>query len=150
MNKLIEDRERHFIERQPVARLSTVDTGCRPHVIPIVFAFDGQRLFTPIDRKPKRAGVRKLRRVLNIQINPGVTVLLDEYHDDWSQLAWVQLRGQANFVESGSERDLGVSLLKAKYPQYEDQSLVGQPIIIITVEQVVSWRADSATYTPQG
>ena len=137
-----EDWEQQFIERQPIARLATVDTRGRPHIVPVVFAVDGQRLFTPIDRKPKRTGARQLQRVRNIQTNPDVTVLFDEYHDDWNRLAWVQIRGLANFVEAGPERETGIALLVARYPQYTHQSLAGQPVIVITIESMVSWRAE--------
>lgn len=47
----IRDWERQFIERHRVARLATVDKKGQPHVVPIVYAFDGARLFTPLDRK---------------------------------------------------------------------------------------------------
>ncbi len=135
--------EQFFINRQPVARLATVDAHGRPHIIPIVFASERQRLFTPIDRKPKRVRPYKLQRVRNIQANPQVTVLLDEYHDNWRRLAWVQIRGWASFVEEGPERDFGIRLLEQKYQQYKDRSLAGQPVIVITVESVISWRADA-------
>lgn len=133
--------EDHFIERQPVARFASVDEHGQPHIVPIVFAYDGWRLFTPIDRKPKRAGARQLQRVRDIQNNPQVTVLFDEYHDDWSKLAWVQVRGLASFVETGPERDLGVTLLTEKYPQYQNGSLADRPVIVIAVESMNSWRA---------
>jgi PPOX class probable F420-dependent enzyme len=110
--------ERPFIKRQRVARLATVDTRCRPHIVPVVFGFDGQRLFTPIDRKPKRVSAYQLQRARNIQTNPEVTVLFDEYDEVWSKLAWVQVRGLAKFVEEGPNREIGIILLKEKYPQY--------------------------------
>lgn len=139
----IDGWEQQFIRRQYVARLATIDKQYRPHIVPVVFAFDGQRLFTPIDRKPKRVLPQQLQRVRNIQANPDVTVLLDEYHDDWSKLAWVQLRGLAKFVEEGPDRDIGISLLLTKYRQYTRESLTDQPVIVITLKNIISWRADS-------
>ena len=135
--------EQSFIKRQPVARLATIDPQGRPHIVPIVFALARQRLFTPIDRKPKRAEPHQLQRVRNIQANPQVTVLFDEYHDDWRKLAWVQIRGQASFVEAGSERDLGIKLLAERYSQYKNQLLADRPVIVITMESMMSWRADA-------
>src|SRR5690242_14851576 len=102
--------EAAFVKRQRVARLATVDTHCRPHVVPVVFGFDGQRLFTPIDHKPKRVTSQRLRRVRNIQANPEVTVLFDEYDDVWTRLAWVQVRGLAELIEAGLERETGIAL----------------------------------------
>ena len=38
-----------------IARLATVDPeDNQPYVIPVVFAFDGNNIFIPIDDKPKR------------------------------------------------------------------------------------------------
>jgi PPOX class probable F420-dependent enzyme len=134
--------EQVFVKRQPVARLATIDPQGRPHIVPVVFALDRQRLFTPIDRKPKRVDPRQLQRVRNIQSTPEVTILFDEYHDDWSKLAWVQIRGLARFVEAGSERDIGIKLLAEKYSQYKNQSLADRPVIVITMESMISWQAD--------
>jgi PPOX class probable F420-dependent enzyme len=98
-------------------------------------------LFTPLDAKPKRVELLQLQRVRNIQVNPHVAVLLDAYSDDWSQLAWVQIRGQATLVEAGPELAPGVALLETKYAQYQTMSLVGRPVIAIKVTHVASWRA---------
>jgi PPOX class probable F420-dependent enzyme len=133
--------ERAFIERQRVARLATVDARGRPHVVPVVFAYDGQRLFTPIDAKPKRVGASRLKRVRNIQSDPHVVVLFDRYDEDWRQLAWVQFYGLATFVESGPVRETGAGLLTQRYPQYTKGSLAGRPVIVITEERITSWRA---------
>jgi PPOX class probable F420-dependent enzyme len=107
-----------FIAQHRVARLATVDAEGQPHVVPIVYAFDGARLFSPIDEKPKRAGAYHLRRVRNIQSNPRVAVIIDDYSEDWRQLAWVQIRGQAALAESGADYQAGLELLTRKYPQY--------------------------------
>jgi PPOX class probable F420-dependent enzyme len=127
-----------------VARLATVDEHGRPHVVPIVYAFVGQRLFTPIDAKPKRAGPHQLKRVRNIQANPYVAVIVDYYEEDWRKLAWVQLRGQAVLAESGQEYATGVALLEARYPQYATMPLARQPIIVVRVEHITGWQAMGA------
>ncbi|MCI0396644.1 MAG: TIGR03668 family PPOX class F420-dependent oxidoreductase [Chloroflexi bacterium] len=124
-----------------MARLATVDEHGRPHIIPIVYAFDGARLFTPIDNKPKRASPHQLKRVRNIQTNPHVAVIIDHYDEDWRKLAWVQLRGQATLIESGPDYVTGIALLEARYPQYATMSLAGRPLIVIKVDHTTSWRA---------
>lgn len=133
--------ERLFIDRQRVARLSTVDAQGWPHTVPIVFAFDGRRLFTALDAKPKRVKPHPYQRVRNIQVNPYVSILFDEYDEDWGKLAWVQILGIAAFVESGPDRDTGMALLAARYSQYSTLSLAESPAIIITLQDRVSWRA---------
>ncbi|MBA3562064.1 MAG: pyridoxamine 5'-phosphate oxidase family protein [Actinobacteria bacterium] len=44
-----------------VARLATTDPDGRPHLVPIVFALDGNALYSAVDRKSKRS--RILRRI---------------------------------------------------------------------------------------
>lgn len=135
--------EKIFISDHRVARLATVDSSGQPHVVPIVYAFDGDKLYTPIDEKPKRVKAIKLRRVRNILSNPKVSVIVDDYSEDWRKLAWVQLRGNAQFFEEGSEQVTGVALLHEKYPQYADMSLRNQPIIVIQLSHISSWRYQS-------
>jgi PPOX class probable F420-dependent enzyme len=137
----IRDWIRPFVDDQRVARLATVDERGRPHVVPIVYAFDGERLFTPLDAKPKRVGPQHLKRVRNIRANPHVAVIIDEYSEDWRKLAWVQLRGLATLVESGPDYATGIALLEARYSQYAKMPLAGQPLIAIKVDHITSWRA---------
>jgi PPOX class probable F420-dependent enzyme len=135
------DWERDFITRHRVAHLATVSSQGGPHVVPIVYACDGRHLFTPIDQKPKRVAAYQLGRVRNIQANPRVAVIIDDYHEDWHRLAWVQIRGRALILSRGEIYALGIELLARKYPQYEDMPLAGQPLIAISLDRVASWRA---------
>jgi PPOX class probable F420-dependent enzyme len=139
------DWEYKFISEQRVARLATVDASGQPAVIPIVYAFDGVALFTPLDAKPKRVAAIQLQRVRNINANPSVAVIIDSYSEDWRRLAWVHVRGQARIITNGDEYAAGITLLGAKYPQYEHMPLAGRPIIMIEPTGIRSWRASGAT-----
>jgi hypothetical protein len=66
---------------------------------------------------------------------------IDDYSEDWRQLAWVQVHGLAEIVEAGLEHAAGVEHLHHKYPQYEAMPLHDRPIIVITLTHVTSWRA---------
>ena len=56
-----------------IARLATVDPeNNQPYVVPVVFAFDGNNIFIPIDNKTKRVNSNQLKRVKNIQKNPNI------------------------------------------------------------------------------
>jgi PPOX class probable F420-dependent enzyme len=133
-----------FVAEQRVARLATVDARGRPALVPIVYAYDGARLFTPVDDKPKRVAARELQRVRNILANPHVTVLFDQYDEDWDALAWVRLRGTAELVTEGELFTQGVDLLCTKYPQYERRERTIELLIVITPDDVQSWRATPA------
>jgi PPOX class probable F420-dependent enzyme len=130
-----------FLARMRVARLATADTAGQPHVVPIVFAVDERRLYTPIDEKPKTVAPGRLKRVRNVMVNPQVAVVVDEYDEDWTKLAWVMVRGRAEPVETGESHATGVRLLREKYPQYEVMSLEHRPLIVVTPSSVLSWKA---------
>jgi PPOX class probable F420-dependent enzyme len=68
------------------------------HVVPIAFVLAGETLYTAVDGKPKRS--RRLRRIENARERPDVTVLVDHYEDDWTQLWWLRLRGRARVLEA--------------------------------------------------
>ena len=115
-----------------VARLATVAADGTPHLVPVVFAVQGQTVFTAVDGKPK--STRRLKRLANIAANPRVSMLVDHYADDWSTLWWIRADGEAKVVEDDSARDL----LRSKYPQYQTVSLDG-PVIEVSVRRWSSW-----------
>ena len=139
--------EQAFLERARVAALATVDDESRPHAVPICFALlergepaDERAIVSAIDEKPKTT--RELRRVRNVRTNPRVTLLADRYREDWTRLAWVQVRGRARVLApEASMHDAAVDALEAKYDQYADHDLDERPIIAIAVDRTVSWGA---------
>src|SRR6266581_8749571 len=93
------EAETTFVHSQRVARLATADANGNPHVIPVCYAFDGTRFFTPLDEKPKRVAASKLRRVRNIEARPEVALVIDQYDDDWSRLGYVLVQGRAELLQ---------------------------------------------------
>ena len=130
-----------FVRTHRIARLATADAGGAPFVVPVCYAFEGERIYTAIDLKPKRVGGRALKRVRNILENPQVALVIDDYSEDWSELAYVMVRGVADLIESGEERQRAEHLLRQKYQQYETMLQPGCPVIRITPERVISWSA---------
>lgn len=129
---------RQRVEQARVARLATVDAQGHPHVVPICFVLAGDVLYSAVDRKPKRS--LRLKRLENIRANPGVTVLVDHYEDDWSRLWWVRLRGRGRVLEAGEERERALALLTVKYQQYRAQPPVGA-VIAIDLDDRLEWHA---------
>ncbi len=88
-----------------VLRLATADRDGRPHLVPCTFAVDDAgRVVIGIDGKPK--STLNLRRLRNIGANPQVSLLVDEYAEDWTRLWWTRADGTAS-IERGWRRARG-------------------------------------------
>ena len=124
-----------------VGRLATADASGRPLVVPVCYAFDGVRLYSAVDAKPK--STRNLRRLRNIADNPSVSLVVDLWDEDWSRLAWVIVEGQASVLHEGAEFGRAIDLLVARYPQYRMLPLdrTAGAVIAISPERVLTWRA---------
>lgn len=124
-----------FVKAARVGRLATVDHGGRPTVIPFCFALLGSAepvVVSVLDEKPKRVGDRQLARVRNIEHNPHVAFVVDRYGEDWSQLAWVQVRGEASMLAPGDAgHAAALAALREKYPQYRAMALEDRLVICI-------------------
>ena len=130
---------RKFVSRFRVARFATSDQNAQPHVIPICFEIGNDLIYSAIDGKPKSGDFNTLKRVKNIRKNPKVSVLFDEYTENWEQLAYVLIRGEARVETDGSEREYGEGLLRDKYRQYGNYLMPGCPVIVISPKNIYSW-----------
>jgi len=122
-----------------VARLATADAEGAPHLVPITFAVEGDRVYFAVDGKPKSPA--RLRRLRNIEQNPQVSLLVDEYDEDWERLWWVRADGRARILTEGLEAPRG--LLRGRYPQYADVAMDG-PVVEIAVGRWSGWRYSGA------
>ena len=119
-----------------VARLATADAEGRPHIVPIVFAVDADTVYSAVDDKPKRS--RALRRLANVAANPAVSLLVDHYAEDWSQLWWVRAEGNARaLADKDPESAAARALLAKRYPQ---QTGAGK-VLAVDVARWQGWEA---------
>jgi PPOX class probable F420-dependent enzyme len=141
----IPDEARRLLDSCRIAHLATADRSARPHVVPLCYARDGDQLYFVIDEKPKAVG-KALKRMRNIAENPGVALVVDVYDEDWTRLEYVLVRGRAEVVAERAEYDRALSLLRARYPQYEAMRLASEknPLVRITPASVHHWRARRA------
>ena len=128
-----------FIRSARVAHLATADARGRPHVIPICFVFDGKYFYSPIDEKPKRVTVQKLKRLRNIRENPQVALVIDHYDENWRKLAYALIFGKARTLLNGEKHQRAVKLLRRKYYQYRAMAIDQRPMIVLMPERIVSW-----------
>ncbi|HZC46321.1 MAG TPA: TIGR03668 family PPOX class F420-dependent oxidoreductase [Candidatus Acidoferrum sp.] len=140
---LADQRVREFVASWRVARLATADGAGSPHNVPFCYWFDGERIYFVIDEKPKRQTGLKLKRMRNISENSRVAVVIDHYEEDWSQLAYVLIRGFARVVEDPQEYLGAMRNLRDKYLQYRGMSLTPErnPIVKIEPVSVHAWGA---------
>ena len=134
-----EEARRRFAAAR-VARLATADANGVPHLVPVVFAVDGDTIFTAVDRKPKRTTA--LKRLANARVNPRVALLADHYDDqDWNALWWVRADGSARVLEPAEpEARRAVELLAGRYPQHRAQPPDG-PVLAVEVLRWSGWAA---------
>lgn len=131
-----------MLKEARVARLATLDAKSRPHIIPVCYVYDGKLFYTAIDQKPKRVPRERLARLQNIRAVPRVALLIDEYHEDWTQLWYILIRGKARLIPKSAHKEhaWAIRKLRAKYRQYEGGTLADDaPIIRITPERTISW-----------
>ena len=128
-----------FIHAARIAHLATADAGGQPLVIPICFAFDGKEFFSPIDEKPKRLPLRRLKRLRNIEENSQVSLVIDRYQEDWQKLAYILVFGKARIILTGRKHRRVVGLLRRKYRQYQSMAIDQRPMIVIRPRDVKVW-----------
>jgi PPOX class probable F420-dependent enzyme len=134
-----------FVDAHRVARLATVDTNGDPAIVPVCYVRAGSVLYSPIDEKPKQVAPRRLKRIRNIEAHPAVALLIDDYSDDWTRLAYVLIRGSAAMLDPASmdapEHAAAVKALRAKYRQYLTMTIETRPMIRIAATSVKAWSA---------
>ena len=136
------------LNNSKIARLATVDPeNNQPYLVPVVFAFDGNNIFIPIDDKPKKTiNSNQLKRVKNIQKNPNISFLIDTYDDeDWNNLSYLIIQGKARIVvnrlkDTNTTINTSHSLLSEKYLQYKKLVGMGDSCIVIDIQKVIKWK----------
>ena len=123
-----------FVAWERVCRVATAGEGGMPHLVPVCHVLANGRIYFGSGNDG--------RKVANIRENPRVTVTVDVYSDHWGTLRGAMIQGRARVVEPGGEFRRLRRLLYRKYPQYPDQSALGDDdsvIVEVTPSHVFSW-----------
>ncbi|AKU18882.1 TIGR03668 family PPOX class F420-dependent oxidoreductase [Luteipulveratus mongoliensis] len=139
--RLDEDGVRRRLTPARVARLATVGSSGAPHLVPITFVVDGDALLFAVDHKPKTTTA--LQRLRNIERNPAVCVLADEYDEDWSQLWWARVDGQAAVLDDPADIAAAMRALQGKYEQYRERP-PHDLVVRIDITAWTGWAASSS------
>ena len=135
---------RSFLEAHRRGHLATVGRGDTPHVVPVCYALDADGIYVVADSKPKRRPAARLARLENLRRVPRAALVVDDWDEDWTRLAWVMVRGPVMFVDDAAAHAASLALLRARYPQYRAMALddpVQHPVIRLSPERVNFWRA---------
>jgi PPOX class probable F420-dependent enzyme len=128
-----------FVEAR-VAVLGSIGPDVAPHLVPVVFAVDGDRIHLAVDSKPKRGG--ELARVANMRGNPRCALLVHGYAEDWRRLWWARADGRATVVDDEPALAQTLGLLGDRYPQYGAGARVIGPAMVVEVERWSGWSAE--------
>jgi nitroimidazol reductase NimA-like FMN-containing flavoprotein (pyridoxamine 5'-phosphate oxidase superfamily) len=126
-------KEKGFVESLRVARVATVSPEGMPHNVPVCPLFERNKVYFATERNAK-----KLR---NIEVNPSVTVVFDEYSEAWEYLRGVMFQGKARVVNAKEFRGYRKKIYD-KYSQYEHSAPLGERdsvIVEVTPDHKFSW-----------
>jgi PPOX class probable F420-dependent enzyme len=147
------DDQRALLQRTRRAVLGTTSPSGRPRLVPVAFAVleSGPELivYSALDDKPKTTrDPHDLARVRDILERPEVSLLVDEWDEDWTRLRWLRLDGDATLIEqagaSATEHAAALRELRRRYPQYATHRLEERPIVRVRVERVSAWSASGS------
>ncbi len=149
---ILDAEQRAFLAAARSGTLATVAPDGLPRLVPCCFVLAaGTRaavLYTPLDEKPKRvADPSALARVRDLVKRPDVALLVDRWSEDWTELAWLRIRGRAALLEpidAPDEHAGAVAALRVKYSQYRGHRLEDRALIRIEVLGAVWWSAGPA------
>lgn len=118
-----------FLKSHDLCRLASASKDARPHVVPVIYAMDGDDVIVAVDY-----GTKKLA---NLRENPRVALVVDEFRPNRGLL----LEGDCEIIERGKEY---LRLLQVLFDRFESyrKNPWGEgesPILRITAAKVVSW-----------
>jgi nitroimidazol reductase NimA-like FMN-containing flavoprotein (pyridoxamine 5'-phosphate oxidase superfamily) len=130
----LDEKDLQFLNSINVARLATTDERDRPHVVPIIYAFDNEKerfYFTTFK------GTKKLR---NMQQNKSVSLVVDEYSK--SAKKGIMFNGIAEVINPNkNEFQRAVKLLTDKLAYYKKNPISRDKseVISITLASSSKW-----------
>ncbi|HKT21945.1 MAG TPA: pyridoxamine 5'-phosphate oxidase family protein [Nitrososphaerales archaeon] len=126
---VIAPKQLAFLKAHEVCRLATASKDARPHVVPVIYALDGEDVIVAIDY-----GTKKLR---NLRENNSVALVVDEYRPNKA----VMVEGECEILERGKEylRLMRVLFDRFEYYRKNPWKEGESPILRIRPVKAVSW-----------
>jgi PPOX class probable F420-dependent enzyme len=108
-------------------------------VLPVTYAVCGELLVSAVDHKRKQLAGDRLARVRWLRARPAAALTVDQYNEDWSELAWVQAVGNVE-VLAVADAPLAIAALVERYEQYVAHAPAG-PVLALHPDRLLWWRA---------
>ena len=127
--------ELDYLLSQVIGRIATVSKDQTPHVTPVAFASDPERIFLNIEYSSKKAR--------NLRDNPRTQFVVDDA-PTFETFRGVLVTGKAELISDGKLHEIGKSLLYKKYPHYQEQYPIEESgwskyILVITPGKISNW-----------
>ena len=127
--------ELEYLRGQQLGRIATVSRDQSPHVTPVAFASDEERLYLNIQHDSKKAR--------NIRSNPRIQFVVDDA-PTWETFRGVLISGKAELISSGKFHEIGRDLIYRKYPKFEEDYPIQEGsltnlILVITPTKIINW-----------
>jgi len=126
---VLSSKELSFLKSHELCRLATASKDAKPHVVPVVYAIDGEDIVIAVDY-----GTRKLG---NLRENNRVALVVDDYRPNHA----VMVEGECSVLERGREYLRLLQILfdrfeiYRKHPWGEGES----PILKVRPTKAVMW-----------
>ncbi len=126
---VLTQKQLKFLKEHELARLATASRDAQPHVVPVIYAMDGEDIIIAIDY-----GTKKLK---NLRENKKVAIVADDYHPNHA----VMVEGECELIERGKEYLRLLQILFDRFDTYrrhpwgEGES----PIMKVRTSKAVSW-----------
>ena len=122
-------KQLNFLKTHEVCRLATASKIARPHVVPVIYAMDGENVVIAIDY-----GTKKLK---NLRENREVALVVDDFRPNHA----VMIEGHCEILERGQDyrRLLQVLFDRFEYYRKNPWGEGESPILKIKPTKAVSW-----------
>jgi len=123
------EKEIGFLKARELCRLATVSGDGTPHVVPVIYAMDGERIVIAVDYHT--------RKLENLRANDRVSLVVDDYRPNRA----VFIEGRCTILERGPEylRLLGVLFERFEFYRKNPWGEGESPILVVEASKVVSW-----------
>ena len=122
-------KQLEFLKAHEVCRLATASNDAKPHVVPVIYALDGENVVVAIDYQTKK--------LKNLRVNKMVALVVDDYRPNHA----VKVEGECEILERGKEYHRLLQVLLDRFETYRKNPWKEgeSPILKIKPAKAVSW-----------